>query len=173
MRQSFGDCESRGYFCSPCGCSSSLKMMSGPKTYKIDKLFAKIERSGLSSLTEAERFCFGIFWLFREVNNGGFHTFFFNDAGRFALDAMAGLEKIGAHKTADILRRAINVFPEGKIPIDQEARRSLLASLPDESQWNILGELSGEFFGSNEDVAGLVNSYIDENQSDFPVFSAE
>lgn len=109
-----------------------------PNVSKIDKLFAKIERAGLSSLTKPERFYFGIFWLFREVNNGGFHTFFFNDADQFALDAMAGLEKIGAHKTADILCRAINVFPQGNFPIDQEARRSLLASLPDERQWDLL-----------------------------------
>jgi hypothetical protein len=147
--------------------------MSDTKPPKIDKLFAKIERSGLGSLTEGERFCFGIFWLFREINNGGLHTFFLNDAGRFALDAMTGLEKIGAHKTADILRRAIGIFPEGKIPTDQEARRSVLTSLLDESQWDRLGELSDEFFASNEDVAGLINRHIAQNSGDFPAFSTE
>jgi hypothetical protein len=52
-------------------------------------------------------------------------------------------------------------------------RRSVLTSLPEESQWDRLGELSDEFFSSNEDVAGLVNSYIGKNPRDFPAFSAE
>jgi hypothetical protein len=147
--------------------------MSDTKTSKIDKLFAKIERFGLSSLTGGERFWFGIFWLFREVNNGGFHSFFFNDAGQFAFDAMAGLEKIGAHKTAYILRQAIDVFPEGKVPADQYLRRSVLTSLPEESQWERLGELSDEFFASKEDVTGLINRYVAQNPGDFPAFSAE
>lgn len=147
--------------------------MSDTTTSKIDELFAKIERSGLDSLTESERCCFGIFWLFREVNNGGFHTFFFNDAGRFACEALAGLEKVGAHKTADIVRRAIDVFPDAKVPADQEARRSVLSNLPEESQWDSLGELSDEFFASNEDVAGLVNGYISKNPEEFPTFSSK
>ena len=144
--------------------------MSESTTSKIDKLFAMIERSGISSLTEWEPFWFAIFWPFREVDNGGFHTFFFNDAGQFAIDALAGLQEVGAHKSADILRRAVNVFPEGKVPTDQQLRRLVLTSLPDESQWKRLGDLSNEFFASNEDVTGLIDRFVAQNPADFPTF---
>jgi hypothetical protein len=43
-----------------------------------------------------------------EVNNGGFNQYFFNSSGQFAIEAVEGLELIGAHKRAQVVQRAID-----------------------------------------------------------------
>lgn len=144
--------------------------MGETKKKRIDKLFDKIDRLGFDSLTDAEKSFFAIFWFFRETNNGGLHTFFFNDAGRLAAYALAGLKAIGARKTADILQCAIAVFPEARVPVDQERRRSVLASLSTELQSVRLGQLSTEFFENNEDVPYFIEQYIQSHPEQFPAF---
>jgi hypothetical protein len=42
-----------------------------------------------------------------EVNNGGFNQFFFNPAGQYAGDALAGYELLGAEDYAAVMRAAI------------------------------------------------------------------
>jgi hypothetical protein len=43
-----------------------------------------------------------------EVNNGGFNQYFFNSSGQFAMEAIEGLELIGAHERAHIVRKAVH-----------------------------------------------------------------
>jgi hypothetical protein len=45
-----------------------------------------------------------------EVNNGGFHQYFFNSSGQYAGDALAGYELLGAEEYAAIMRSAIATF---------------------------------------------------------------
>ena len=142
--------------------------MSESKDRPIDLLYRQIEAGGIESLTQAERRCFAMTWLYLEANNGGLHQFFFNDAGQFATDALEGLEMVGAAQTADILRRAIGLFPHGCVPTDQLERRSVLCDLPDEIQWERMGALTDEFYQDKEDVAQLTKSFIAANPESFP-----
>jgi hypothetical protein len=123
----------------------------------IDRLYGIIKRDGLGGLTEAEIGFFGIYWFVMETNNGGVDQFFFNDSGQLALPALGYLERIGAVKTASILRRAIALFPNGRVPIDQEERRELLLSLED--QGVSFGPLTQELFACEEDVDDLNQEY--------------
>ncbi len=68
-----------------------------PPTEKrpIDRLCEKIEAGGLEALTPSERWMFSLTWLCIETNGGGLHQFFFNDAGKFATDAVIGLDTTG------------------------------------------------------------------------------
>ncbi len=134
--------------------------MSQSQKRPIDLLHGRIESGGIQALTQAERRLFAITWLYLETNNGSLHQFFFNNAGKFATDALEGLEMVGAPQTADILRRAVALFPRGHVPTDQLERRSVLVGLPDEIQWGRMGELTNEFFQDKEDVAQLVKDYI-------------
>jgi hypothetical protein len=45
-----------------------------------------------------------------EVNDGGFHQFFFNSSGQYAGDALAGYELLAAEEYAAIMRSAIATF---------------------------------------------------------------
>jgi hypothetical protein len=46
-----------------------------------------------------------------EVNNGGFHQFFYNSAGNETPEIIQALKKLKAHKVADVVRRAAAKFP--------------------------------------------------------------
>jgi hypothetical protein len=124
----------------------------------IDRLLEIIQRDGLTGLTEAEIGFFGIYWFVIETNNGSIDQFFFNDSGQLALPALDYLEKIGAEKTASILRRAIGLFPGGRIPIDQEERRELLLSL--EGQDISFGPLTDELISCGEEVSDFHQEYV-------------
>jgi hypothetical protein len=79
----------------------------------MDRLFDQIKSGGLDSLTTSERWYLGLYWLGAETQNGGLHQYFFNDGGRFAPEAMRGLEAVGADEAAKILRQAMDIFPRG------------------------------------------------------------
>jgi hypothetical protein len=137
----------------------------------IDLLYEKIEAGGLDSLTQSERWMFALTWLGLETNGGGLHQFFFNDAGKFAADALLGLETIGAAKTADVLRRAIALFPDGHVPTDQTKRRRVLNRLPEDIQWKVLGEdLTREFWAAcaDEEWARRAADYVASHRDLFP-----
>lgn len=56
-----------------------------------------------------------------EVNNGGFHQFFYNSAGDNTVETMRVLEIIGAHNMAAIVTRAAAI-PSGIPSRDRFAR---------------------------------------------------
>jgi len=140
---------------------------SKPKS-RLDRFYERIESQGFESLTLSERASFGLAWLYMETNNGGLHQFFFNDAGKLAPDALRGLEMVGAPKTADILRRAMSIFPDSRVPVEILERRELLCGLPEELQWDRLGELTTEFFQSSEPVAESLDAYVQKRPEEFP-----
>src|SRR5258708_4119290 len=56
----------------------------------------------------------GVWTVESEVNNGGFAQYFLNSSAETAAFVGEALDTIGAPKTADICRRAINhAFPDG------------------------------------------------------------
>lgn len=138
------------------------------KKSRMDRLFDRIESHGFESLTPGERSAFALSWLYIEVNNGGLHQFFFNDAGKLAADALRGLEFLGAQGTAGILRRAMAVFPGGVVPADQGQRRELLCDLMTPEQEELLSDLTTQFFQSSEPVADLLTAYIEQHPQEFP-----
>lgn len=140
--------------------------MSESEKSGIDRLQDRIVSHGIASLTEAERQMYGIHWLFLETYNGGLHQFFFNDVGQFAQAALNGLEAVGAPKTADIIRRAIAIFPNSRVPVDQGERRDIMCDFS-EQQEQAFDELTTEFFrctADEEDVAELVPACRGESE---------
>jgi hypothetical protein len=61
-----------------------------------------------------------------EVNDGGFHQYFFNSSGQYAGDALAGYELLGAEEYAAIMRSAIATFE-----IDRERLAAFEADDPE------------------------------------------
>jgi hypothetical protein len=137
----------------------------------IDYLFQRIEEGGIEALTASERWMFALTWLGIETNSGGLHQFFFNDAGKFAADAVVGLDTIGASKSADVLRKAVALFPRGHVPVDQTERRQVLNRLPEDVQWKRLGaDLTHEFWAASreEELARRVADYVAAHTELFP-----
>jgi hypothetical protein len=123
----------------------------------MDRLYAIVERDGIAGLSDAEAGIFSIYWFVAETNNGGMHQFFFNDSGQLAVSALRYLEQIGAAKTADILRRAIALFPGGKVPTDQEERRETLLAMDEECV--LFDPLTDELYSCGEDVNEFHQAY--------------
>ena len=100
----------------------------------------------------------------REVNNGGFHQFFFNSSGDHADETVGALEAIGALKTAELLRGAIGKFPDGKVPKDQDERQVLmLDTLPN----SIFGDVDEKFFAYEDPLTDLNFEWIRKNVGEF------
>jgi hypothetical protein len=97
-----------------------------------------------------------------QVNNGGFEQYFFNQSGDFAHAVVAALQEIGAPRTANVVSRAVAVFPVGRPPEDEVARRALLEVLPEEAL-DLLSRPDEEFYRYEEDLTGLLFEYVRVN----------
>ena len=100
----------------------------------------------------------------REVNNGGFHQYFFNSSGDHADGTVPALEAIGALKTAELLREAIGKFPDGKVLKDQDRRQVLMV---DALPISIFGELDEKFFAYEDPLTDLNFEWIRKNAGEF------
>ena len=87
-----------------------------------DLLFARHEAVGFAGMSEAEQTAYCLDCLEREVNNGGFDQFFVNSSGDTSLETITALDRLGAHHTADLVRRAVAVFPNGDPSSDRDVR---------------------------------------------------
>ena len=136
---------------------------SGEKNYpeSFDFISKKESLIGFDSLSEKDQIIYSVWWLEAEVNNGGFSQYFWNSAGDHANETLSALEKVGAVKTAGLLKRAMDIAFEGVAPADREARQSLLA-LNEQNKEDKLGELDSEFYEYSEDFYKLINAYIAE-----------
>ena len=88
-----------------------------------------------------------------EVNNGGFHQFFYNSAGDDTAETIQALERIGASRMADILIRAVARLRDGVAPQERFARQRVL---PEPSA---LMDLDMEFYAYPDDLASLLAEY--------------
>ncbi len=93
-----------------------------------------------------------------EVNNGGFHQFFFNSAGDRTAETIHALNLIGATRTAAIVSQAAARFP-GAMPLaDRDERQGQLESIsPDGDEFEDLDEA---FLAYEDDLAILTGSYV-------------
>nr|WP_255651237.1 DMP19 family protein [Cesiribacter sp. SM1] len=116
----------------------------------------------LNNLSAPEKVFVYIDYLDRQVNNGGFHQFFFNSTGEYAHEVLDAYEAIGAHKTADIIERAIKLFPVLPIPKDTLVRRTVMLDLTEEIEdaWNSLDD---EFYKYEDDVLRLLIEFLRSN----------
>jgi hypothetical protein len=119
----------------------------------------------LENLTESEKTFLYVDILEREVNNGGFDQFFYNSSGEFAHEILDAYQKIGAEKTADIINRAIKLFPTLPVPKNWEARQDIM--LAKESNSFLWNELDTEFYKYEDNISELIIKYVEKNKADF------
>jgi len=92
-----------------------------------------------------------------EVNNGGFHQYFYNSAGDRTAGTIQALEIIGAVVMADIVKRAAQKFPYGMPPKNRFERQDvLLETYPNAEAFQALDD---EFYQYPENLAALVTKY--------------
>lgn len=117
-------------------------------------------------LNEYERTIFVTQEMENEVNNGGFFQFFDNSSGQFSGEIVQAFTKIGAVKTAEICKRAVEVFGQ-ELPADWEKRRALLDQIENEAVAEVLDACDTAFYNYEEDLEALNTAYIIKNIEHF------
>jgi hypothetical protein len=98
-----------------------------------------------------------------EVNNGGFHQYFFNHSGESAVGVLSALEAIGAHRTRQIVAEAMARLPGGKPLANTDERRRLLNDV-DEETW---ADLDQAFFKYPDNLTELLYAFVKSHPEEF------
>jgi uncharacterized protein DUF4375 len=137
----------------------------------FDSLIKRVHDSadGFGNLSEPEKIYYSVALLRNEINNGGFHQYFFNSSGSYYDHAERGLLLLGSTQTLELLRQAKEiVFPTISVPVDTETRRDLLPALepdaPTPEWFRRLDELDQQFYASPDDVTPRLKAYAREQR---------
>lgn len=122
-----------------------------------------IANDGFSNLSSSEQMFILVWELEAEVNNGGFHQFFFNSAGDRANRTPAALRSIGAGRAASIVDWANSLFPDGP-PADRSLRQDLLLTL--DPNITLFQELDDAFYRYPDNLSELLYNFVLEHRSD-------
>lgn len=101
-----------------------------------------------------------------EVNNGGFHQYFFNSAGDHAVEALEGLRNMGAEQTATLLQKGIALFG-GKGPSPEREKRMAQLDKFSSKAEDKLGELDEQFYKSPDKLQIKLLMYAAANAPSF------
>ena len=120
----------------------------------------------MDKLTEPQKQFYYNQCLEREINNGGFNQYFFNSSGDFANLTIQSLQTIRANTTADILQKAIDQFPDKKVPLDWTERQEILEQIQDTAD-PVWEELDQKFYEYADDLNTLNLNFIRQHKADF------
>jgi hypothetical protein len=99
-----------------------------------------------------------------EVDNGGFHHYFINSAGCLGYDCLLHLWLVDAHKIRRLLESALKLVNRDSLsPADfQDALHAgtLRWLYDDDSLFESLYHVDGEFFKDEEKLSHLVGRYL-------------
>jgi hypothetical protein len=87
------------------------------------------ELSHVALASLGQRALFTTTLLAREVDNGGLFQFFHNSSCMYWRHVLSGLELLGAKEHEQAFATALEVFPGGEPPLDEEERRDMLFNL--------------------------------------------
>jgi uncharacterized protein DUF4375 len=126
-------------------------------------LIERVCRSGgFDTLSDAEKLYYALTLFQNEVNNGGFHQFFFNSSGSYYELIENGLVRFNEPGTLELLHQAKHiVFPEIAVPVDTSTRRDLMPA-PAADWMNKLSELDQRFYGCPDGLGAKLKAFARE-----------
>ena len=127
-----------------------------------EKIYDRLFEWHYHRLTKPEQIFFCIWELESQVNNGGFHQYFFN-SGEYTNETVEALKEIGALYTAGILQNACEVFPDSKVPKEIKIRHDLLLAIGKEKE-DYLDELDNTFYKYEDNLSELLYEYVQNNR---------
>jgi hypothetical protein len=132
---------------------------------ELDNYICKLCAWGehLERLSEPQRVFYFNQELEREINSGGFESFFYNSYGTYADETVSTLRKVGANQFAEILQQAINVFPNGQVPKDINERQDLMDSFEDDT-WE---QFDQKFYAYPENLNELNLEFVRKHKDSF------
>jgi hypothetical protein len=125
------------------------------------------EAAVLQDATPGQRAIYALDWTTLEVNNGGWHQFFWNSSGGLTDEAIAGAELIGADDNAAILRDAAAIFAGGQVPQDRAERQRVLDALPESEADRVFGALEERWYARDRELERLMVAYVEAHPDEF------
>jgi Domain of unknown function (DUF4375) len=125
------------------------------------------EAEVLRSAARGQRAIYALEWTTREVNNGGWHQFFWNSSGALTDEAIAGARLIGAGENATILREAAAVYPRGEVPEDRAERQRIVDSLSEAEIERVFGPLERRWYARDLELERLMVAYVEAHPDEF------
>lgn len=122
---------------------------------------------GFNGLSDPEKVYYALTLFQNEINNGGFHQFFFNSSGAYYDLIENGLVTFDEPQTLELLSQAkAIVFPAIAVPVDTEQRRNLLPvadpSAPTPAWMTKLNELDQKFYRSPNVLTAKLSAFARE-----------
>lgn len=130
---------------------ASLKGVGKP----FDFVFTRLDEVGFEGLTKPQQSVAAVQMLINEVNNGGFHQYFFNSSGDYFSSALSGLQDIAATNTQRLLNRAIKLFGARAPSPHREIRIKQLDKLSKKAEAE-LSALDDEFYKDADNIDALL-----------------
>lgn len=121
---------------------------------------AKDEYKAFAKLPVGLRMVFSTMVFEGEVNNGGFHQFFWNSSARYAKDALQGLIMIGAKHDAKLLAKAIDIYKKDQTKIEKFKKRPDGKGFLESEKVSRLNALDDPFFENGDHQSTLRINYI-------------
>jgi endogenous inhibitor of DNA gyrase (YacG/DUF329 family) len=117
---------------------------------------------GFQSLSEIEQTYYALTLFQNEVNNGGFHQFFFNSSGSYYGVIENGLVTFNEPQTLELLHQAKRiVFSDMAVPADTGTRRNHMP--PSEPEvMNKLNELDQRFYRTPDTLSAKLEAFARE-----------
>jgi hypothetical protein len=141
----------------------AIEVLVGSKIYK--KL----------ATSPSERMVFAFTWLAREVQNGGFHQYFFNTAGDFWEDVLDGLIAIGDQRGLELFRKTLSPFPGSSPSRDTFTRQEQIAKLEEEDEdrlWDHFHNVTNQYFSAPFPDWAMLYDYVKKHTSEFDLCNA-
>lgn len=113
----------------------------------------------ISVLTPEEKTVYIIDSFQSEVNNGGFSQYLFNSSGTFVGKLAASLSAIGANRTIEIYKKALEKLPH-ELPADDGRRNALLEELITEDISEVFASCDRQFFEYPDNLDELIYQFI-------------
>ncbi len=124
------------------------------------------ENESFQNLSEQEKTFVFIDIFESEINNEGLYGFFYNTSGEFSHEVLQAFTTINAKETADILDKALRIFPELPVPKDIILRRQFMEKLKIEDL-ELWSNLELDLVNSKEDIVNLTIDYIKLHKTEF------
>lgn len=120
----------------------------------------------ISVLTPEEKTVYIVDSFQSEVNNGGFSQYLFNSSGTFVGELAASLSAIGANRTIEIYKKALEKLPL-ELPADDGQRNTLLEELITEDISEVFASCDQQFYEYPDNLDELIYQFIMNNKSCF------
>jgi hypothetical protein len=135
---------------------------------ELDKFIGELCDYGddFAKLTEHQKLFYLNQNLEREINNGGFNQYFCNSSGDTAHETILSLKAIGADKTADILQKAIDQFPNKAVPKDRDERTEIVEQIEEVAD-KVWRDLDQKFYEYEDDLNTLNIEYVKKHKDFF------